>query len=86
MDALRPAAEAKDVSLVVEQMEPYLPADFDHDRILQVLANLIAFGFFHERKSCEDEPFQSLNPAIFGTPARMRKLGGVSRPSGRPDS
>lgn len=42
VDALRTAAEAKGLSLVVEQTEPCLPADFDHDRILQVLANLIA--------------------------------------------
>ncbi len=42
VDALRTAAEAKSLSLVVEPMEPSLPADFDHDRILQVLANLIA--------------------------------------------
>ena len=42
VDALQASAEAKALSLVVEPTESALPADFDHDRILQVLANLVA--------------------------------------------
>lgn len=42
VDALQAIATAKAVSLVAEPMEASLPACFDHDRILQVLANLIA--------------------------------------------
>ncbi len=42
VDALQAIAAAKAVSLVAEPMEASLPANFDHDRILQVLANLIA--------------------------------------------
>ena len=42
VDALQAAAEAKALTLEAESMEPSLPADFDHDRMLQVLANLIA--------------------------------------------
>ena len=42
VDALQAIAAAKAVSLVAEPMKACLPADFDHDRILQVLANLIA--------------------------------------------
>ena len=41
LDAFRPAASAKGVSLQSEHVEPSLIAAFDHDRVLQVLANLI---------------------------------------------
>jgi len=41
VDAFRPTASAKGVSLEQEHVEPSLLATFDHDRILQVLANLI---------------------------------------------
>lgn len=41
VDALHAAASAKGVSLEAEGTEPALTADFDHDRLLQVLANLI---------------------------------------------
>ncbi len=41
VDALQAPAAVKNVSLVAEAGAP-LPADFDHDRMLQVLANLIA--------------------------------------------
>jgi signal transduction histidine kinase len=41
LDAFRPTASAKGVSLEPEHVEPSLVATFDHDRILQVLANLI---------------------------------------------
>lgn len=42
VDALQAPAGAKALSLAVEPTESALPAEFDHDRILQVLANLIA--------------------------------------------
>jgi len=42
VDALQAAAAAKAVTLEAERMEHSLPADFDYDRMLQVLANLIA--------------------------------------------
>jgi signal transduction histidine kinase len=42
VDALQISAVAKSVSLEAEGMSAPLPADFDHDRMLQVLANLIA--------------------------------------------
>jgi len=41
-DALQAAALAKGVSLGAASMPAALPADFDHDRMLQVLANLIS--------------------------------------------
>src|SRR5579864_6803705 len=40
-DMFQSAASAKDISLQVEPDEGSLPADFDHERLLQVLANLI---------------------------------------------
>jgi signal transduction histidine kinase len=40
-DMFQSAACAKDISLQVEPDEGSLPADFDHERLLQVLANLI---------------------------------------------
>lgn len=40
-DTFHAAATAKDISLVVESDEGSLPADFDHERLLQVLANLL---------------------------------------------
>lgn len=42
VDALQAPAAVKKVSLVAEAGAAPLPADFDHDRMLQVLANLIA--------------------------------------------
>jgi signal transduction histidine kinase len=41
LDTFRPTASAKGISLEQEHVEPSLVATFDHDRILQVLANLI---------------------------------------------
>ncbi len=41
-DTFRAAAAAKGLSLEVEAMEPLLTAAFDHDRLLQVLANGIS--------------------------------------------
>lgn len=41
LDAFRPATSAKGISLESEHVEGPLLARFDHDRILQVLANLI---------------------------------------------
>ncbi len=41
VDALQAAATAKGVMLECRPMEAALPANFDHDRLLQVLANLI---------------------------------------------
>jgi signal transduction histidine kinase len=41
IDMFRASATAKGVSLVADVGEASLPASFDHDRILQVLANLI---------------------------------------------
>lgn len=40
-DTFQAAAAVKDISLVVEHDEGPLPADFDHERLLQVLANLL---------------------------------------------
>ena len=40
-DTFHAAAAVKDISLVVEHEEGPLPADFDHERLLQVLANLL---------------------------------------------
>jgi signal transduction histidine kinase len=37
-----PVAAAKRVSLVLERTEPSVLADFDHDRMMQVLANLLS--------------------------------------------
>jgi len=42
LETFRAAASAKGLSLEIEQLDQPLLADFDHDRILQVLANLIA--------------------------------------------
>lgn len=42
VDALQTAASAKGVSLEVQGMQGPFIAEFDHDRMLQVLANLIA--------------------------------------------
>ena len=42
VDALQAIAAAKPVTLEAERMESSLAADFDHDRLLQVLANLVA--------------------------------------------
>jgi signal transduction histidine kinase len=41
VDTFQAAASAKGISLQTETVEPPLPAEFDHDRILQVLANII---------------------------------------------
>ncbi len=41
LDAFRPTASAKGISLEPGHLEPSLVATFDHGRILQVLANLI---------------------------------------------
>ncbi len=41
-DTFRAAAAAKGMSLEVEAVEPFLTAAFDHDRMLQVLANGIS--------------------------------------------
>jgi signal transduction histidine kinase len=41
LEAFRPSAAAKGISLEPADVAPSLPATFDHDRILQVLANLI---------------------------------------------
>ncbi|HEV2853719.1 MAG TPA: ATP-binding protein [Thermoanaerobaculia bacterium] len=42
VDTFQAAASAKDISLQTEIVEGPLPAEFDHDRMLQVLANIIA--------------------------------------------
>jgi signal transduction histidine kinase len=42
VDTFQAPASAKEITLTMEVAEPALPADFDHDRMLQVLANLIA--------------------------------------------
>jgi signal transduction histidine kinase len=42
VDALQSAASARGVSLAVRDVQGPCPAAFDHDRMLQVLANLIA--------------------------------------------
>jgi len=41
LDTFGPTAAAKGISLGSDRLEPSLVASFDHDRILQVLANLI---------------------------------------------
>jgi signal transduction histidine kinase len=41
LDMFRAAAAAKSIALEAERLERPLLADFDHDRVLQVLANLI---------------------------------------------
>ena len=40
-DTFHAAATAKDITVLVERGEMPLPADFDHERLLQVLANLL---------------------------------------------
>jgi signal transduction histidine kinase len=42
VEPFRFAAQAKGISLDLEQMPPPVPAMFDHDRVLQVLGNLVA--------------------------------------------
>ncbi|HZH03448.1 MAG TPA: histidine kinase dimerization/phospho-acceptor domain-containing protein, partial [Myxococcaceae bacterium] len=41
-EAFQPLAAAKEVSLELEITQDALPANFDHDRILQVLGNLLS--------------------------------------------
>jgi signal transduction histidine kinase len=42
VDTFQATASAKGISLEVETVEDSLPAEFDHDRMLQVLANILA--------------------------------------------
>jgi signal transduction histidine kinase len=42
VETFEPVAAAKRISLLSESTEPPILADFDHDRIMQVLANLLA--------------------------------------------
>ncbi len=50
VEALQIGASAKGVSLAVRDVQEPFPAEFDHDRVLQVLANLIANSIKFTRK------------------------------------
>ena len=80
VDTFQAAAAAKGISLQAETVERALPAEFDHDRMLQVLANIItnAIKFTSQggriRVCCEgagDELRFSISDTGSGMPANV---------------
>jgi signal transduction histidine kinase len=80
VDTFQATASAKGISLEVETVEDSLPAEFDHDRMLQVLANIIANaikftsqgGSIRVRGECSgDELRLSISDTGSGIPGNM---------------